>query len=516
MHRSIMNRPSTIGLPRRVIFWSLSLLVIGGLSACLVFSDRFFSGKGPPASTDPAFPEIASDEAPPSRQSLRPSLPKRDGPTILPAGIGSGWPNLLGPTHDCRSTEQGLDWKWSESGPVEKWRIPVGAGYSAPVVWGDRLILLHRKEDREIVDCMDAETGRPCWSHCWPARFQCRVSYSNGPYSTPVLEDGRVYALGAAGRLVCLSLNDGRPLWRRDLHEDYGVEIDMWPAAASPLLEQDRLILNLGARKANAGIIAIDKLSGKTLWTATDHGASCSTPRAATIHGARFVFVWTASALVSLAPETGRVHWQIPFFANNREAIHGSSPLVADNLVLVSGYQIGNLCVRVLPDGGYEELWRDKRQSLDSQYNSLLHLDGCVCGFSTTRRDLRCLELATGQLRWKWRSKILNGNLIAVDDRFILLSEKGRLAALRIDVEHGVELLAMTEHRILTPPTFSYPALHKGLLYLRNEEELLCIDLRRADLPKPGLFTTGRVGQTSRLFGGSSVADAGLVPGSGL
>ena len=118
------------------------------------------------------------------------------------------------------------------------------------------------------------------------------------------------------------------------------------------------------------------------------------------------------------------------------------------------------------------------RKLLDSQYKSLLHVDGHVCGFSMIRKSLRCLDLETGTLQWQWRSKITAGSTIAVDGRCLVLGEKGRLAAVKLTPE-GVEEIAMTARPILQGPILAYPALHNGLLYLRNDDELLCVDLRR-------------------------------------
>lgn len=400
-----------------------------------------------------------------------------DRESILPTHVGVGWPSLLGPNSDCTSPERGLNWAWGESGPPEKWRIQAGQGYASPVVLGNRLILFHRVDEREVVDCLDAETGAGIWSQSWPATYECPFNHSSGPYSAPFLQEDRVYVIGAAGRLACLDLEDGAEIWHRDVHQDYQVELEVWPVAASPVVEGDLLIVNVGGRKTGAGIVAFDKQTGETAWTAMEDGMSCAMPRVATMHGKRFLFVWTADALVSLNPEDGHVHWRLPFAAKNYEAAHGTSPLIAGNIVLVSGYQVGNLCLRILPDGSCEELWRDNRKLLDSQYKSLLHVDGHVCGFSMIRKSLRCLDLETGAMKWQWRSKITNGSTIAVDGHYLVLGEKGRLAAIDMTSE-GVEEIAMTARPILQGPILAYPAVHNGLLYLRNDQEVLCVDLR--------------------------------------
>jgi outer membrane protein assembly factor BamB len=466
-----------------MILWSAGLGVAGVLFLGILYADRVWTWMAASARHVEIDEPFVADEDPESSQPMQlPRAPNR--PTVLPQGTGLGWPTLLGPRHDGSSPETGLQLEWPEAGPLEKWRIAVGTGYSSPVALGDALVLLHRKGDQELVECFDPETGQSRWESSWPATYECPFRHSSGPYSAPVLQAECVYALGASGDLHCLRLEDGAELWQRDLYGDYQGQIEVWPASASPLIEGDRIIVNVGGRETGAGVVALDKKTGKTLWTATADGASCSTPRAATIHDRRYVFVWTADALVSLDPHDGRVYWRIPFCANNYETAHGTPPLVANDVVFVSGYQIGNLCVRVLPDGSPQELWRDKRRLLDSQYNNLFYLDGRVFGFSARRRSLQCLDLSTGELAWRWRSRVRNGSMIAVDGSYLLFGESGRLASLAIS-DQGVTVRSVTSQAVLRPLCVSYPALHKGLLYLRNEEEMACIDLRRDASERP-------------------------------
>jgi hypothetical protein len=110
------------------------------------------------------------------------------------------------------------------------------------------------------------------------------------------------------------------------------------------------------------------------------------------------------------------VWWQVPFRANHPNTINATSPIVYGDLVLVSGYQVGSLCLRVLPDESYEVLWRGKQEVLDSHYNNLVCLDGYVYGFGTVGGGLRCLELETRRLMWRWKSRLRNAASIALGD----------------------------------------------------------------------------------------------------
>jgi len=336
------------------------------------------------------------------------------------------------------------------------------------------LVLFHRQGDEEIVELLDAATGMPRWSFRDPTAYACRYEYSDGPYSTPTLDGESLFALGAEGKLHCLAVANGTKRWRRDLRSDYEVEPGDFAAAGSPLVEGDLLIVNVGG--AHAGIVAFDTRNGDERWRATGHAAGYATPVAATLHGRRTLFVFTAEGLVALRPTTGEVLWEIPFRANHPEKVNAASPVVVGDCVVVSGYSLGGLCVRVLPDGGYEELWREQR-SIDSQFNNLLSWDDRIFGCSALGRDFRSVDAATGEVLGEWPLEIGRGAAsIRLGSRAVLLGEDGRLAVLDLAGD-APPLLSLSTKSLLAAPCFSAPALAGGRLYLRNESELICLDV---------------------------------------
>jgi outer membrane protein assembly factor BamB len=305
------------------------------------------------------------------------------------------------------------------------------------------------------------------------------VAYTDGPYSTPALDDKSLYAVGAEGVLHCLRLGDGSMKWRRNLSKEFQVVPGLFGVGASPLVEGDHLILNVGGMTSDgqvAGVVALDKHTGKTLWAATDHGASFATPRAATIHGRRLIFVFTDLGLLSLDPETGRVLGEAPFCTAAPENYNAASPMVDGDRVLATVYAGGALCLRVLPDGALEELWRDRR-ALPNHYSTLIAHDGHVFGFSSLDWSLRCVDLSSGTVAWRWRSDLRRGQGLLVDGKLLYLGEDGHLALLDASTTQ-MRLRAMTREPILASPCYAAPALARGLLYLRNEQEVLCLDLR--------------------------------------
>lgn len=429
-----------------------------------------------PAADAPAAPD---QEADPSGANANPNKPA-DAGAAKSRSRPSDWPNLYGPAHDSVTTETNVRTEWPKGGPKELWRVETGRSYSAPAIVGDRLILFHRIGNDERVDCLDATTGERRWKFAYPTAYVDRYGYNNGPRCTPIVAAGRIYTFGAEGKLHCLTLDEGKEIWKRDLNGDYEVKQGFFGVGASPLLEKDRLIINVGGKKTGAGIVAIGIKTGKTFWKATDQGAGYSTPRAGTIHGERYVFVFTESGLVSIDPESGKVHWSIPFRSRSYESVNASPPVIVDDIVFVSAtYRTGSLCLRIKPDGSYVELWRDVR-SMDSHFSNFAVEEGYLYGIAGRHENgssLRCIELATGKVQWASESVLGRGSMLRVGDRLILWGERGHLASIGVSPEKPTTH-AFTDRPLLGYPAWTPPALSRGRLYLRNETNLLCLDLR--------------------------------------
>jgi len=158
--------------------------------------------------------------------------------------------------------------------------------------------------------------------------------------------------------------------------------------------------------------------------------------------------------------------------------VNATSPIVYHDIVFTSGHALGNLCLQIQPDGSYKELWRDKRRNFDSQYNPLTCIDGCVYGFAALDDTFRCIDLLTGDVRWKGLREIERGAMIAADGHFLILGTEGHLAAARINSKK-LEVVSQTNQPLIAGPAYSFPALHRGRLYLRNEKELVSFDVRK-------------------------------------
>ena len=159
---------------------------------------------------------------------------RQHGVSPVPAG-DSDWPQFLGPKRNGAYGGPAIPrFLACLRGHPSSGGSPVGEGFSGAVVQAGRLILFHRLESRERVECLEARTGHPLWHYDYPTDYRDDFGFDGGPRATPSVWEGKVYTLGAQGVLHCLELESGRKIWSVKTHEKFGVRKGFFGAACSP------------------------------------------------------------------------------------------------------------------------------------------------------------------------------------------------------------------------------------------------------------------------------------------
>jgi outer membrane protein assembly factor BamB len=403
---------------------------------------------------------------------------------LITAAAAGDWPQILGPGRDGHAAAgERLAAAWPAGGPPVAWSRDVGAGYAGLAVVDGRAFLFHRLDDRELVEALDPATGQTIWKDAGhPTRFRPQVGGGDGPLCTPVVAGSRVLVFGASGTLACLDAATGRRLWTRETHRDFDAPEGYFGAGSTPVVVGDRVVVNVGGAKREAGLVAFDLASGETAWTTLADAASYSAPVAVEVDGRPHVLAVTRLACVLGDAATGEIRWQFRF-GQRGPTVNAATPVVLPEarLLVTAAYGIGSVCA-AFDATGFRPVW-EGLDSLATQYCTPLLVGGHLYGIDG-RDDVppaifKCLDPATGRVLWAERD-FGYGTLIEADGKLLVAKTDGELVLVEPDPA-SLEILARCRPfgGDLAGALRALPSLADGRLYLRDDRRLLCLQVGR-------------------------------------
>jgi len=386
---------------------------------------------------------------------------------------GGDWPGILGPNRSGVANDEQLADNWPKKGPPVLWQKKVGSGFAGAAIVAGRAIVFHRIGDHDIADALDLNNGKPLWQAKFRTRYVPTISSDDGPRCVPVIHDDAVYLYGAGGDLHCVALSDGAMRWSRRIRKDYRAPDGYFGAGSTPIVEGNRLIINVGGARQGAGLVAVSLKTGKTLWKATDESASYSSPVAVTRDGVRHVVFVTRYHLLSVDPASGDVRFKIPF-GKRGPTVNAANPvLIGPHVFVTSSYGTGSLLAKIKAKEG-AAVWRDE-EILASQYTTaVLHekflysIDGRQDG---APGRLKCIDPLKKTVRWTV-SGFGIGSLILADGKLLIVKTDGHLV---LASPLPTKYQQLTEARITTDKLRALPALSKGRLLIRDTKRLYCV-----------------------------------------
>jgi len=379
------------------------------------------------------------------------------------------WPQWRGANRDGKSADTGLLESWPQGGPRLLWKAQdLGDGYSGPAVVGDRLYIQGQQGGQQSVMAYDVHSGKQLWKT--PAGKAFNGDRGNGPRGTPTLDGARLYALSADGTLVCLETATGRRVWELNLVEQFSGRPPNWGYTESPLVDGDRLIVAPGGPAG--AVVALNKSTGNLVWKSQNDRAGYSSAIAFDIGGTHALALLTAEAAIGLDSKDGALLWRYPRIANRTANI--ATPIAHDGFVFYStDYGTGCTLLKPTPDGKTAEVYfnRDMR----NHYTTSVLVAGYLYGFSS--EILTAMEFQTGKVAWRNRS-VGKGNCIYAGQQLYCLSEDGVVGLIDATPAAYKEVSRFEIVRGAFN-TWTAPVVANGQLYLREQGNLYCYDVKR-------------------------------------
>lgn len=389
------------------------------------------------------------------------------------------WPQWRGPHRDGKSAETGLLKSWPSSGPPLAWKATgLGAGYATVAVAGGRIYTAGDRGDDSFVLAYSEQDGKPVWS----AKLGRAGAPGWGGYAgvraVPTVDGDLLFAMAQYGEVAAFETATGREVWRKQMTKDYGGKVPEWGFSESPLVDGEQVVFTPGGERG--GIVALNKRTGALLWQSegfTDE-AQYSSLMPATIGGVPQYVQLTMASVVGVGTD-GRVLWQTG--RKGRTAVI-PTPLVRDDYVYVtSGYQMGcNLFHLTKAGDRFEPREVYKNRVLENHHGGVILLGDHVYGHDD-RRGWTCQEFKTGKAVWQYEDGLGKGSCVYVDGHLILREEKkkvSRIALIEATTSGYKEKGVFEQPEQSGKEAWPHPVVANGKLYLRDQDILLCYDLK--------------------------------------
>lgn len=394
-------------------------------------------------------------------------------PLTTGAPAAGDWPQWRGPERTGLSQEKGLMKQWPETGPKRNWSISnLGEGYGSLAIQGDRIFVQGTNRNASVVFSLNRADGKTVWSAALGPKVD--EGRGNGPRSTPTIDGDRIYVLTENGDLACLRGRDGSRVWSKNILREFGGDNPHWLISESPLIDGNRVIVSPGGK--GAGIVALDKMTGKTVWTSSElnDGAGYASCIVADVGGVKTIMNFTSRAAVGVRASDGKLMWRYDRAANN--TANCTTPVYLNNKVFFSSaYGTGAALLDLTPQSG-EVKAREVYFTRDMQnhHGGVVLVNGYIYGFSNS--ILTCIEFATGKKMWSDRS-VGKGALTYADGMLFLMGENN-LVGLAEATPSGYKEKGRFSIADQGKPSWAHPVVAGGKLYIRNQGELAAYDVK--------------------------------------
>ena len=387
------------------------------------------------------------------------------------------WPQWQGPDRTRISKETGLLKEWPSGGPRVVWTAGnLGTGYGSMAVAGDRVFLQGARESNSVVIALNRADGKEVWAKALgPIETRMRTPMGAGPRGTPTVDGDRLYVLTENGDLACVK-TDGSPVWQLNILKEFGGPQLQWLISESPLVDGPHVVVSPGG--PGAGMVKLDKMTGKTVWTSKELGdtAAYSSITVADVQGVRTYMTFTADAGVGVRASDGKLMFRYPKAANGVANI--ATPIFFnDKVFFTSGYGAGGGLLDLSAKGGEvvaNEVYHTT--NMRNHHGGVVLVDGYLYGFSDL--ILTCLEFATGNLMWRDRS-VGKGSVTYADGHLYIQSENN-MVGLAEASSAGYRETGRFEIPDKGQKSWAHPVISDGRLYVRNQDTLLVYDIKAA------------------------------------
>jgi outer membrane protein assembly factor BamB len=387
---------------------------------------------------------------------------------LTSSAIGADWNQWRGPKRDGVASDFKVPAKWTAESLQKKWTVPVGEGHASPVVVGEYVYIFAREDEKEIMRCLAIGDGKIVWQDAYSAPYEMNPAargHGKGPKATPVVANGRVFALGINGHLSAYDAKSGAVLWRKDFARDFKTTAPVFGTAASPIVEGNNVIAHVGGEN-NGALMAFDAAKGNVVWKWDADGPAYASPVIGTFGGVRQLITQSQDHCLAVSPNDGKLLWKIPFKTPYDQ--NSVTPTIAGDLVIFAGLQKPIFAVKPSATEG-PSVWEANEITM---YMSSPVLSGTTLyGMSNKQRgSLFALNASTGAVLWRGEGRLgENVSMTDVGPAFLVVTDGGELS---VQQKTGDTLKEIIKYKVAETPVWASPAVAGNQILIKDKTTL--------------------------------------------
>ena len=378
------------------------------------------------------------------------------------------WPQWRGPNRDGKVTGFTAPAAWPQE-LKQVWKVSVGFADATPALVNNRLYVFTRQGENEILQCLDAFTGKQVWQSVgYPAMAATGPAASHpGPRSSPAVSDGKIITLGIGGDLACFDAQTGKILWR---NEEFKGAFPQFYTGMSPLIFSGICIAHLGGPQSGQ-IVAFDLTSGKVKWKTPSEGPTYASPVLLTIDGTKQIVFQAQTKIIGLSLSDGTLLWELATPPGTGRVQNAASPVADQNKIYYTGLNNGFSAIEIRKEGNsykVNKLWTNP--DFSTSYNTPVLKEGFLYGLSSKNR-LFCINAGNGQTAWADEAPHQNfGSIIDAGSVLIATSSISDLVVFKPD---GKVYSQLALYKVSDNPVYAHPVISGNRVFIKDSESLI-------------------------------------------
>jgi outer membrane protein assembly factor BamB len=378
------------------------------------------------------------------------------------------WPQWRGPNRDGAVSSFSEPKAWPEQ-LTRKWKVEIGLGYASPLVIDNRIYMFSRQGRDEVMSALDIDSGKVLWRTAYPAPFTMNPAaapHGEGPKSTPVFANSKLYSIGMTGIVTAYDAKDGKRLWQKPASP---VATLYTTHAFSPIVDRGLVVFHVGGNNQGA-LTAFDADTGDPKWRWTGDGPAYASPMIAEIDGTRQVVTFTQDNLIGVAAATGELLWKLPYKTPYTQ--NNITPILYGGMLIISGLEQPVIALKVARRNGKwetERAWENPTVSL-AMSNAVVARDTLFGMSSKNAGQFFALDAKTGKTLWMGPPRQgTNAAIIRAGDVLFLLKDDAKLIVARVNPARYEPLQTYT---VADSATWTQPTVVGGRMLVKDVSSL--------------------------------------------